>query len=101
MSIDISSRQSYLANLVRKKNLKSGIALNIILLNSAWFLGPNIGIYFMNFLVLENLYFVFGNVNTILQDLPITVQIYYDTTLVDVGICTNKCCKFNFSYQNA
>ena len=28
---------------------------------------------------------VFGNVNTILQDLPITVQIYYDTTLVDVG----------------
>ena len=44
MSIDISSRQSYLANLVRKKNLKSGIALNIILLNSAWFLGPNIGL---------------------------------------------------------
>ena len=37
MSIDISSRQSYLANLVRKKNLKSGIALNIILLDSAWF----------------------------------------------------------------
>ncbi|MQG24258.1 MAG: MFS transporter [SAR202 cluster bacterium] len=63
MSIDISSRQSYLANLVRKKNLKSGIALNIILLNSAWFLGPNIGIYFMNFLVLENLYFVFALIN--------------------------------------
>ena len=63
MSVDISSRQSYLANLVRKKNLKSGIALNIILLNSAWFLGPNIGIYFMNFLALEKLYFAFALIN--------------------------------------
>ena len=64
MSIDISSRQSYLANLVRKKNLKSGIALNIILLNSAWFLGPTSGIYFRNFLTLAKLYFVFALINT-------------------------------------
>ena len=65
MSIDISCRQSYLANLVRKKSLRSGIALNIILLNSAWFIGPNIGIYFMNFLTLEKLYFVLALINAL------------------------------------
>ncbi|MBL06947.1 MAG: hypothetical protein CL773_03700 [Chloroflexi bacterium] len=65
MSIDISSRQSYLANLLKKKRLKSGIALNIILLNTAWFLGPNIGIYFMNFLSLEKLYFALAIINAV------------------------------------
>ena len=65
MSIDISSRQSYLANLLKKQRLKSGIALNIILLNTAWFLGPNIGIYFMNFLSLEKLYFALAIINAV------------------------------------
>ena len=63
ISLDISSRQSYLANLVKKENLKSGIAINIILLNSAWFMGPNIGMFFMDFLSLDKLYFFLGITN--------------------------------------
>ncbi|MBK89709.1 MAG: hypothetical protein CL772_00845 [Chloroflexi bacterium] len=65
ISLDISSRQSYLANLVGRKNLKAGIALNIILLNAAWFIGPNIGMFFMNFMNLDKLYLVLVFVNSI------------------------------------
>jgi len=65
ISLDISSRQSYLATLVTRKKLKSGIALNIILLNSAWFIGPNIGMFFMDFLALDKLYLCLGFVNAL------------------------------------
>tara|TARA_B100001094_G_scaffold52141_1_gene47671 strand:- start:7663 stop:8874 length:1212 start_codon:yes stop_codon:yes gene_type:complete len=64
MSLDISSRQSYLANLISRKNLKSGIALNIILLNSAWFIGPNIGMFFMKFMSLDKLYLFLVFINS-------------------------------------
>ena len=65
ISLDISSRQSYLARLVKRRNLKASIALNIILLNIAWFIGPNIGIFFMNFMTLEKLYFLMTFINSI------------------------------------
>jgi len=65
ISLDISSRQSYLASLVTRKKLKSGIALNIILVNSAWFIGPNIGMFIMDFLALDKLYLCLGFVNAL------------------------------------
>jgi predicted MFS family arabinose efflux permease len=65
ITLDISSRQSYLANLISKKSLKSGIAVNIILLNMAWFIGPNIGMFFLDFLSIDKLYICLGLVNTL------------------------------------
>jgi len=63
LTIDISSRQSYLASLINKKSLNSGIALNIILLNCAWFIGPNIGMFLMDLLSLQNVYFLLVFIN--------------------------------------
>ncbi len=65
ISLDISARQSYLASLVKRKRLRSGIALNIILLNIAWFIGPNIGMFFMNFMTFDKLYLLMTLINSI------------------------------------
>ena len=65
ISLDISARQSYLASLVKRKRLRAGIALNIILLNIAWFIGPNIGIFFMNFMTFDKLYLLMTLINSI------------------------------------
>lgn len=65
ISLDISSRQSYLGRIVKRRNLKASIALNIILINISWFIGPNIGIFFMNFMTLDKLYLLMTFINSI------------------------------------
>ncbi len=47
MSVDISSRISYLSSLVKRRIIKSGIAANVIYINLAWFIGPNIGMFIL------------------------------------------------------
>ena len=47
MSVDISSRISYLSSLLKRRVIRSGIAANVIFLNLAWFIGPNIGMFFL------------------------------------------------------
>jgi len=57
LSIDISSRSTYMTSLIKKKFIKNGIISNVIFLNLAWFIGPNIGMFLLDIFKFELLYF--------------------------------------------
>ena len=57
MSIDIASRSTYMTSLLKKSLMKKGIILNVIFLNLAWFIGPNIGMFLLDIFNFAVLYF--------------------------------------------
>tara|TARA_B110001454_G_scaffold58693_1_gene57466 strand:- start:340 stop:1254 length:915 start_codon:yes stop_codon:yes gene_type:complete len=63
MSIDIASRSTYMTSLLKKSLMKKGIILNVIFLNLAWFIGPNIGMFLLDIFNFAVLYFFLSLIN--------------------------------------
>tara|TARA_B110000438_G_scaffold245901_1_gene247184 strand:- start:211 stop:1425 length:1215 start_codon:yes stop_codon:yes gene_type:complete len=63
MSVDISSRSTYMSSLLKRSLIRNGIILNVIFVNLAWFIGPNIGMFFLNIFQFEVLYFILSIIN--------------------------------------
>lgn len=63
MSVDIASRSTYMSSLLKKRVIRNGIILNVIFVNLAWFIGPNIGMFFLEIFQFEILYFILSIIN--------------------------------------
>ncbi|NCG35220.1 MAG: MFS transporter [Dehalococcoidales bacterium] len=63
MSVDIASRSTYMSSLLKKRLIRNGIILNVIFVNLAWFIGPNIGMFFLEIFQFEVLYFILSIIN--------------------------------------
>tara|TARA_B110000438_G_scaffold260799_1_gene271086 strand:- start:721 stop:1935 length:1215 start_codon:yes stop_codon:yes gene_type:complete len=63
MSIDITSRSTYMTSLLKKSLMKNGIILNVIFVNLAWFIGPNIGMFLLDIFNFVVLYFFLSLIN--------------------------------------
>jgi MFS family permease len=63
MSVDIASRSTYMSSLLKKRLIRNGIILNVIFVNLAWFIGPNIGMFFLEIFQFEVIYFILSIIN--------------------------------------